>query len=308
MGQEGKTTNFSDKLKNLIRALRLPFSTASILPFIFGSLLVRNQFKFLHFILGFFAVLCTHLSANLINDYADSKSGADWLDKKFYGFFGGSKLIQEKVFSEKFYLVASVVCFSLAFTCIVTLAAILKSMSIIVIYLAIVLLAVSYSKKPLQFSYRRTGEFIIFFLFGPVLVMGGYFIQTGIFPTVESFILSLPFGFLTTAILFANEIPDFPEDKKAGKFTWVSIMGPERAYLLYYTLVFCAFLCIILSVVLGFLKPIALLSLIFILPALKAAGILKKFFADKKRLIESSKLTIAVQAVVSIILILGAVL
>jgi len=295
-------------LKNLIRALRLPFCTASILPFIFGFFLAHGNFKPLNFVLGFFAVLFTHFSANLMNDYADSKSGADWQDKRYYSFFGGSKLIQEKVFSERFYLAASVVCLSLAFCCVLALSVILKSVFIIIIYLAILLLAVSYSKKPLQFSYRRIGEFIIFILFGPVLVMGGYFIQTGIFPTLEGFILSLPFAFLTTAILFSNEVPDFPEDKKAGKFTWVSVLGPDKAYLLYYALIFCAFFSVILSIVLGYLKPLTLISLIFILPALKAANILKKSYADKMCLTESSKLTIAVQALVSIILIIGAIL
>lgn len=297
-----------DMVKNLIRALRLPFSTASILPFIFGSLLAHGSFKLFNFLLGLFAVLFTHLSANLINDYADSKSGADWHDKKYYSFFGGSKLIQEKVFSERFYLFASVVCFSLAFSCIVFLSVILKSMFIIVIYLAILLLAASYSEKPLRLSYHRAGEMIIFLLFGPALVMGGYFIQTRIFPTIEAFILSLPFGFLTTAILFANEVPDFPEDRKAAKFTLVCVSGPDKAYFLYYTLIFCAFFSIILSVVFGYLKPIALISLIFIAPAIKAAKILKKFYADKMRLIESSKLTIAVQTLVSIVLIIGAIL
>lgn len=294
------------RFKNLIRALRLPFVTASVLPYILGSILARAEFKPLNFILGFIAVLCTHLSANLINDYADSKSGADWQDRSFYRFFGGSKLIQEKVFSERFYLAASVFCFSLAFFSVVILAFILKSLSIVIFYLGILLLAISYSQKPLQFSYHRMGEVIIFLLFGPALVMGAFFIQTKIFPTLEGFIISLPFGFLTTAILFANEIPDFPEDKKVKKLTWVSVSGPKNAYMVYYCLEFCAFLAIASCVILRYLSPIALLSLVFIFPVFKAADILRKFASDKKRLMESSKLTIMVQTVVSIILILGA--
>jgi len=66
------------KLKLLIRALRLPFSSASILPFICGSVLAKADFKWLNFFLGLSAVLATHLAANLINDYADSKSGAKY--------------------------------------------------------------------------------------------------------------------------------------------------------------------------------------------------------------------------------------
>jgi 1,4-dihydroxy-2-naphthoate octaprenyltransferase len=292
----------------LIRELRLPFITASILPFIFGSLLAKNNFHSLAFFLGLICVGCTHLSANLINDYADSKSGADWQDRHFYGFFGGSKLIQDKILDESFYLSAAVVCFAIASLCILILALILHSFFIIVIFSLIILLAWFYSLRPLAFSYHHLGEVIIFLLFGPALVMGGYFIQTKIFPTLIGFLLSLPFGFLTTAILFTNEVPDCPDDKKAGKFTWVSLIGAGRAFIIYAFLICAAFIFILANVAFGNLKPLAVFSLIFILPAIKAVKILKQYPADKNKLIESSKITIAIQALVSIILILGLIL
>jgi len=96
-------------IKNIIRAFRLPFLSASILPFIFGSLIKRGNFNLVGFLLGLVAASTTHLSANLLNDYADAKSGVDWRDRNFYKFFGGSKLIQEKVLSESFYLCAAVI-------------------------------------------------------------------------------------------------------------------------------------------------------------------------------------------------------
>lgn len=260
------------------------------------------------FILGFLAVAATHLSANLINDYADSRSGADWQDKNFYKFFGGSKLIQERILPESFYFKAAIIFTVIATVSVILLSIALNRLAVIGLYLAIIILSWSYSEKPLQFSYHRCGEFFIFILFGPALVMGGYFIQTGIFPDLKSFMLSLPFGFLTTAILFANELPDFSDDQKAGKFTWVSITGPERAFLLYYLLIGLAFLSILLNVIFGNLSVWALISFVFIIPAHKAAIILNKNSLDKIRLVESSKLTIVVQSLVSLVLILGAIL
>ena len=62
--------------------------------------------------------------------------------------------------------------------------------------------------------------------------MGAYFIQTRIFPSAKNFYLSLPFGFLTVALLFANEAPDFPQDVKVSKHNWVGIIGPGQAYIL----------------------------------------------------------------------------
>ncbi|MDD2752324.1 MAG: prenyltransferase [Candidatus Omnitrophica bacterium] len=294
-----------EKAQNFARALRLPFITASILPFIFGSLIDRSNFNLLHFFLGLLCVAATHLSANLINDYADSKSGADWQDRKFYVFFGGSKLIQEKLFSEEFYLKTAIFFAVIAFFCALLLSIFLKSLLLISLFTGIFILSWLYSKKPLQFSYHRLGELIIFLLFGPVTVMGGYFIQTGIFPDFKSLLLSLPFGFLTTAILFSNEVPDYEVDRKAGKFTWVKISGPKKAFLLYAALIFFAFFFIALNITLGYLKPLALASFIFVFPALRACRILKNFTDQKLRLIESSKLTIAVQTFAAIVLILG---
>ena len=290
--------------KNIPRALRLPFICVSLLPFIFGSLLAKNNFNLLRFILGFVAVAATHLSANLINDYADSKSGADWQDRRFYGFFGGSKLIQEGILPERFYRNLALSLASASAFSVIFLAVLLKSILIIVLFLLIILLAWSYSVKPLQLSYRKMGEFIIFLLFGPALVMGGYFIQTKVFPEARSFLLSLPFGFLTTAILYVNEIPDFPQDQTAKKFTWVGSSGLKTASLTYIILIFFAFVFIALCIARGFLGMISLISFLFVFLAIKSVKILRKHFSDKEKLIQSSKLTIILHTLVSIVLII----
>ena len=69
----------------------------------------------------------------------------------------------------------------------------------------------------------------------------------------------------------------------------------------------CAFAAIGLDIFKHFLSPGAAVSFLLLLPAFKAAGILKKFYPDKLKLIQSSKLIIFVHNVVSIILI-GAVI
>lgn len=291
-------------LRNFAQALRLPFIAASVLPFLFGSFIVRKNFNFLGFALGLLAAISTHISANLINDYVDSRTGADWHDKKSYQFFGGSKLIQQNIFSEKFYLATAIIFALVSAISVILLSVVLRSYFVLGIYVAIVILSWFYSVSPLRFSYNKVGEIAIFFLFGPALVMGGYFIQTGIFPDLKSFLLSLPFGIFTTAILFANEVPDFCDDQKSAKFTWVSLIGPKNSFKLYYFLIFAGFFSILLNVILSFLSPVALITFLFIIPAAKAAKIIKKFYENKTELIQSSKLTIVVQNFVGVCLVL----
>lgn len=292
-------------LANFLRALRLPFATASIFPFIAGSLLALPYFKITNFLLGLICAVSCHLSANLINDYADSKSQADWQDIRFYGFFGGSKLIQEKVFTGKFYLNCALVFLGVCAVSITILSFILKSLEGASFFIAIMFLAWSYSQRPLQFSYRRWGELIIFLLFGPALVMGGYFLQTGIFPTPEGFLVSVPFGVLTATILFANEVPDYQTDAVVRKFNWISIVGVSRAFIFYYLLIALGLCVILLNITLGYLNIFSLAALMFLPLAIKAGSILKLHYNDKARLVEASKLTIKLHTTISIVLIIS---
>ncbi len=292
----------------MVRALRLPFILASVLPFVAGSLFGRGKGSAAGFALGLIAVAATHLSANLVNDYADSRSGADWKDRNYYGLFGGSKLIQQGVLDEKFYLKGGIFFAGLACICVAGLSFILRNSVPFFYFAGIIFLSWAYSRAPLSLSYRGAGEPVIFLLFGPVPVMGGYFIQSGIFPDWQSFLLSLPFGFFTAAILFANEVPDLREDLAAGKRTWAGLIGPGRAYLVYTLLVGMGFASVILLAAREHISYWGLAALVLLVPAGRAAVIIKKHPGEKNMLLQSSKLTIVLQALAGLCVIGGIVL
>lgn len=285
-----------------VRALRLPFSTASVMPYIFGGIAAGGGFKSWGFALGLGAVLFTHLSANLMNDYADSKSGTDWKDSEYFGFFGGSKLIQEGELSEQFYLVNSVAYGVVAFGCVAGLALLLGSWRVIAYFAGIIVLGWQYSAKPLALSYRMMGEPCIFLLFGPAVVMGAVFIQTGEFPTLEGFMLSLPFGFFTTAILFSNEVPDFKTDYSSGKTNLVALTGGEKAWVAYTLLILAGVASLVANVMFKYLRPASLMGLAAIVPAIGAAYVLAKHYKDRRKLVKSSKLTILAHLLLGLLL------
>jgi 1,4-dihydroxy-2-naphthoate octaprenyltransferase len=253
--------------------------------------------------LGGGVVACTHLSANLMNDYADSRSRADWKDLEYYGFFGGSKLIQTGELSERFYLIAAIVFAAIAAACLVTIAILLSTPWMIPLYVVVLLLGWSYSEKPFRLAYHALGEPVIFILFGIAPVMAGYYLQVGIFPSLKAFVLSLPFGLLTTAILVGNEVPDFSTDKEAGKRNWVVALGREKGYVVYSCLVAAAFLSIAAAVLLELLTLAGLAAFLFLPLGVKAARVLKRCGADKREAVAASKATIAMHSLVSIVLI-----
>jgi len=299
--------DYKGTLKAFFKALRLPFILASVLPFIAGSTLISQHFYLTGFLLGLFAVAATHLGANLINDYADSKSGLDWTDQKSYGFFGGSKMIQQNIFREAFYLEASSWFFVTAFIAVVFLSILLEDIAIIGFYLPVMILGIFYSQRPLQLSYNKLGEPVIFLLFGPVLVMGAHYIQGGELRDPASILLSLPFGLLTMSILIANEIPDYQDDRKYGKETWISFLGPRRSYLLYILFPVLALLSVGLSIFLEYLSEISFLAFLGLLPAGGAAFLLRRDFSDKDKLVLASKLAILSHALISLVITLDCV-
>lgn len=285
-------------------SLRLPFLTVSIIPFIFGSTIGHHSFSWLKFFLGLFAVIFLHLGANLINDYADSRSGCDWKDSRRYGFFGGSKMIQQGKLTEKFYFLFAIFCVGLSLVFIVLMTVVMSDVKTVFYGSLIIILAWFYSAKPFQFAYRGIGELIIFLLFGPALVMGGYYIQTGIFSDLEPFMLSLPLGFFTMAILFCNEIPDYVVDKAANKNNWVVRIGPQKSYVMFFLIIIGGFATVIVNVGMGFLDKLALVTIFLLLLGLKAGYVLKRHYNYKEKLILASKLTVLMHNLVGLGLII----
>ena len=292
----------------LVRALRLPFLTASVLPLIYGSLLADTPRAWGRLLLGVLAAAATHLSANLINDYADSRSGADWHDPRFFGLFGGSKLIQEGVLTERFYLVLALVWAGVAAAAILALAWLQHSLLLPLSGIGIVLLAWAYSVAPTQLAYRQLGELVIFLLFGPALVVGGYFIQTGRLFDPRPAVLSAPFGLLTAAILLANEIPDCADDARAGKRNLVSLVGVQHAYRLYAALNIVALLVLLLAVGAGYATWPALACLVLVVPVYQATHLMQRHYGSKDDLRRASARAILVQALAALILIAGSIL
>ncbi|MBN1256492.1 MAG: prenyltransferase [Planctomycetes bacterium] len=271
----------------------------------FGTLLKTGKVDCTAFYLGLAAVAATHLAANLINDYADAESGADWQDLEYYGFFGGSKLIQEEKLSPRFFSTMAIVFAVLSFVSVGLLAMHLRNYSILLVIIFVLTLSVSYSYGPLKMSYHGLGETVIFVLFGPAIVIGAAYIQDHSLFTLRTVFLSLPFGLLTSAILIANEVPDAFDDLKSGKKTLVGIVGPRKAYLLFDSLVASSYIIIIIAVAVDWLRPLSLYSLCAVIVAWQATVVLKKFYAYKYKLLRSSKLAIIHQIIVGLILILS---
>jgi len=71
---------------------------------------------------------------------------------------------------------------------------------------------------PLRLVHRGLGEIGVFLGFGPIMVMGAYYVQARTW-SWEALFASLPVGILVALVLYVNEIPDRAGDAAAGKRT-----------------------------------------------------------------------------------------
>ncbi len=292
----------------LPRALRLEFVSCSILPFIFGTLLATGPLNANIMLLGMLIVATTHLSANLINDYSDSRSGADWHDTAFYKFFGGSKLIQEGILSEKLYLITALISASVSLFLSIICAIFLSLPFLIPLHIAILIISWMYTMKPLSLAYNYFGEVTIFLLFGIVPVFIGFFLQNPAapLPVWHLLLAATPIGLMITAILIVNEIPDYLTDLKSNKMTIIHLLTPSKAYFAIIALYSVSAVAILLSIGFGLMGNIALLTIPFLTLLIVRAPVLSNNPKDKAQFINYSKLAIISFTLCTIVLCISA--
>ncbi len=243
--------------KTWIQAVR-PFSfTASVVPVLLGTVLGAFAGGF-HPLLGFIALvgaMAIHASANLIADYFDFRNGVDSDDT--YGSSGvltGGLLTPQEVF------LGGLVGMTVAVATGAYLVTV-RGPTIVTLGLIGLLGAFFYTARPLGYKYRALGDFGIFTLFGPLMVLGAYLVQTGRLDWMP-LVIAVPVGFLVTAILHANNLRDMPFDRRAGIRTIAMLLGRSGARGMYAGLVIGAYLVVFGLVVAQVVSPLALAVLL----------------------------------------------
>lgn len=254
---------------------RAPFLTATIVPVLLGGAVTS--------LLGYpvdlgllgltlLAASLLHVGTNTANDYFDHRSGTDEATWDYIvPFSGGSRSIQMGLISAQGMLTVSLVAFFLGG--LVAIPLILKA-GLPVLYLGIVgaLSGFFYTAPPLRLCARRgLGEFLVGLNFGPLVVAGSTLVQTGRLEPV-AFLVGIPVGLLTAAILWINQFPDLEGDRSTGKNNLVVILGKARARYGYVLLVGAAFGLIILMTFLNILPVLSLIALPAAYLGVKAIG------------------------------------
>ncbi len=135
------------------------------------------------------------------------------------------------------------------------------------LFLAGALLAWFYTAKPLRLKARALGDLAIFLCFGPLPMLGVYFMQTHEWHHLPLY-FSLGPGLLAVAILHANNTRDIEKDRRASTVTLAQLLGRHRSYYFYLFLVWLPYALVVLLAAAYNSGPVSMA--LFLLPLLSA--------------------------------------
>ena len=245
-------------------ATRLPFLTATIVPILLGALIARSQ----GFSAWWFTVLALiggsaiHLGLNIANDVSDATSGADEANVNPTMFSGGSRVIQYGLVSLRAMRLASTALYLVGIAIGLFLAA-QTGPELLLIGAVGLFLSLAYTAPPFRLVHRGLGEVCVALGFGPVMVLGSYFVVAERL-NWEAFYASLPVALLIMLVLYVNQIPDRPADATTGKRTIVVRLPRAAIETGYAVSVAVAFGLIVVGVVTSLMPVWTLLSLLAI--------------------------------------------
>lgn len=245
-------------LKSFFLASRPKTWSASACPVFIGTAFAAKEgpIEGIVFILTLLFSLFIQIGANYANDYFDFLKGADTAARA-----GPKRAVQQGWISPQSMRSATGLVFILAV--IVALPLLLASGLWSFLAAAIcVLSGVLYTGGPKPLGYLGLGELLVFIFFGPVAVLGTYFLQRGEVNRTVC-LASLGPGCLSTAILIVNNLRDAATDCIAKKKTIVVRFGAAFGRTLYMLTICIAALLPVFLV--GSVKTNAIFSASFIL-------------------------------------------
>jgi len=214
---------------------------AAVAPVVVATALVGADFNWFRAALALKVAVWLQIGVNFANDYSDGVKGTD-TDR-----VGPIRLVASGLASAASVKAAAFISFAIA-SLAGTWLAILTSPLLIVVGVASIAAAWGYTGGKNPYGYRGLGELSVFLFFGVIATMGTYYAQTEEV-TLLSFIISIPMGALSCAILAINNLRDRPKDELVGKLTIAVRIGDRNARRMYVSLLALAHLAALATLI-----------------------------------------------------------
>lgn len=270
--------NTLTRAQTLMGPMRLPFlllTPACVFLGLAAAIHQAGRVRPEDALLTLLGAIAAHISVNALNEYFDFRSGLD-LQTRRTPFSGGSGTLPLSPGHAPLALATGLI--SLGITAAIGLYFVwLRGPALLPLGLAGILVIAAYTpwltRSPLLCLIAPGLGF------GTLMVMGTALALTGAY-SWPAFAASLVPFFLVSNLLLLNQFPDVEADRSIGRHHLPIAIGRQRSSRIYAAFLALAYLSIIASVLAGALPPLALLGLLTLPLAVRAArGVIQ--FADQ---------------------------
>jgi len=258
--------------KSIVMLLRLPFLTVTIGGVLLGTAygyFDKGQFHLLNFVLALLGACFFHIATNVANDYFDFRSGNDAANISGTSpFSGGSRMVLDGQVSPRKALVVSFIFAALGSAIGLYLNFTTPGNWVLLFGIAGFILIYSYNGFPLRLVNKGLGEIAIFTAWGPLIVLGAYYVQA----------------------------------RSTGRRTWVILFGNRAALVIYLVLGYACFGVVLAGVLLARFPLWSLAVGLTLLMPLQAYRIGSKSLGDWGTFMGAVKSTILLNLVFLVLL------
>ena len=192
---------------------------AAVAPVLIGTS-YAEKINWSNAFLALVVSLFLQIAVNFANDYSDGVRGTDTHR------IGPVRLVASGLASASSVKVAALISFLIA-----AIAGFVLALNIspwlFLVGAASIWAAWGYTGGKKPYGYFGFGELSVFIFFGLVATVGSYYIQTEQF-NWQIFLLAIPVGTLSCAILAVNNLRDLPQDDLVGKRTMAVRIGEKN--------------------------------------------------------------------------------
>ena len=198
---------------------RIKTLPAAISPVLIGTS-YAEQITWINAALALIVALFLQIAVNYANDYSDGIKGTD------QNRIGPIRLVASGLASAVAVRNAAYISFLIA-AIAGSILSFNTSMWLFIIGGISILAAWGYTGGKKPYGYIGFGELSVFVFFGLVATIGSYYIQSGEL-NWQIFLLSIPVGCLSCAVLVINNLRDLSNDKLVGKRTLAVLLGDKK--------------------------------------------------------------------------------
>ena len=227
----------TNTLGQYLKATRPSFLSITLIAYLIGYSINPNIGYSTVGFLGLIVALLAHAAGNVINDFHDSVNGSDVANiERIYPFTGGSRMIQDGVFTDQQIRHVAIALFCLSILLGISVAY-TSSISLIFVGMLGIFLAWAYSAPPFKLMSRGLIGELSIALAWSLVVIGAAILSES--PQVSHsglptyIAIGLSYGFSVTNILFVNQIPDITADLSAKKHTLAATIQAKHLWLYY---------------------------------------------------------------------------